>query len=138
MPEDLFVGIDVSKATLDVAVRPSNESWSVPNSEPGISDLVGRLRELPAPRLVLMEATGGLERQALATIAAAGLPAMAVNPRNVRDFARSVGILAKTDAIDAPSSLCSPTESDPSGVLCPTNRPKPSKPSLSVVVRSST
>lgn len=101
MPEELFVGIDVSKATLDVAVLPSNESWSFPNSEQGIIDLVGRLRELPAPRLVLMEATGGLERQALATIAAAGFPAMAVNPRNVRDFARSVGVLAKTDAIDA-------------------------------------
>src|SRR6185312_14551362 len=101
MPEELFVGIDVSKATLDVAVLPSKESWSCPNSEQGIIDLVGRLRELPAPKLVLMEATGGLERQALATIAAAGFPAIAVNPRNVRDFAKSVGILAKTDAIDA-------------------------------------
>jgi transposase len=101
VPEELFVGIDVSKATLDVAVLPTNDSWSVPNTDKGISDLVGRLRQLPPPKLVLMEATGGLERQALATIAAAGFPAMAVNPRNVRDFAKSIGRFAKTDAIDA-------------------------------------
>ena len=101
MSQELFVGIDVSKATLDVAVLPGVESWSLPNSEQGIGELVTRLRQLPTPTLVLMEATGGLERQALATIAAAGFPAMAVNPRNVRDFAKSIGRLAKTDAIDA-------------------------------------
>jgi len=101
MSEELFVGIDVSKATLDIAILPTKESWSVPNTENGIGELVDRLRQLPAPTLVPMEATGGLERQALATIAAAGLPAMAINPRNVRDFAKSVGLLAKTDAIDA-------------------------------------
>jgi transposase len=99
--QELFVGIDVSKATLDVAILPTKESWSVPNTEQGIHDLVVRLRGLPAPTLVLMEATGGLERQALATIAAAGFPAMAINPRNVRDFAKSIGVLAKTDTIDA-------------------------------------
>jgi transposase len=99
--QDLFVGIDVSKATLDVALLPSRESWSVPNTELGIADLIVRLNQVGAPTLVLMEATGGLERQALARLAAAGLPAMAINPRNVRDFARSMGMLAKTDAIDA-------------------------------------
>jgi transposase len=99
--QELFVGIDVSKATLDVAVLPSDESWSLPNSEHGISQLVARLRQMPPPTLVLMEATGGLECQALATLAAAGFRAMAVNPRNVRDFAKSLGRLAKTDAIDA-------------------------------------
>jgi transposase len=99
--QELFIGIDVSKATLDVAILPTKESWSVPNTERGISELVERLRQLPTPTLVLMEATGGLERQALATIAAAGFPAMAINPRNVRDFAKSIGLLAKTDAIDA-------------------------------------
>jgi transposase len=99
--QELFVGIDVSKATLDVAVLPSDESWSLPNTEPGIGELVARLRQLPPPTLVLMEATGGLEHQALATLAAAGFRAMAVNPRNVRDFAKSLGRLAKTDAIDA-------------------------------------
>ena len=101
MSQELFIGIDVSKATLDVAVLPTKESWSVPNTDKGIGDLVERLRQMPTPTLVLMEATGGLERQALAAIAAAGLPAMAVNPRNVRDFAKSLGVLAKTDAIDA-------------------------------------
>jgi len=99
--QELFIGIDVSKATLDVAVLPSKESWSVPNTEQGIGALIERLRQLPSPTLILMEATGGLEREALATIAAAGFPAMAVNPRNVRDFAKSLGVLAKTDAIDA-------------------------------------
>jgi transposase len=99
--QELFIGIDVSKATLDVAILPTKESWSVPNTERGISELVERLRQLPTPTLVLVEATGGLERQALATIAAAGFPAMAINPRNVRDFAKSIGLLAKTDAIDA-------------------------------------
>ena len=101
MSQELFIGIDVSKATLDVAILPTKESWSVPNTEHGIGELVERLRQLPTPTLVLMEATGGLERQALATIAAAGFPAMAINPRNVRDFAKSIGLLAKTDAIDA-------------------------------------
>jgi transposase len=99
--QDLFVGIDVSKATLDVALLPSNASWSVPNTEPGIAELIARIHQAGTPTLVLMEATGGLERQALARLAAAGLPAMAINPRNVRDFARSIGKLAKTDAIDA-------------------------------------
>jgi transposase len=99
--QELFIGVDVSKATLDVAVLPTKDSWSVPNTEQGINDLVERLRQLPAPTLVLMEATGGLERQALATIAAAGFPTLAINPRNVRDFAKSLGVLAKTDAIDA-------------------------------------
>jgi transposase len=99
--EELFIGIDVSKATLDIAVLPTKQAWSVPNTEGGINELLAALRKLSAPRLVLMEATGGLERQALASLAAAGFPAMAVNPRNVRDFAKSLGVLAKTDAIDA-------------------------------------
>jgi transposase len=64
--QDLFVGIDVSKATLDVALLPSRESWSVPNTEFGIADLIARLNQVGTPTLVLMEATGGLERQALA------------------------------------------------------------------------
>jgi transposase len=95
-----YVGIDVSKARLDVAVVPSGESFSSPNDDEGIEKVVGRLRELQ-PALVLLEATGGLERRALARLVTAGLPAMAVNPRNVRDFGRSLGKLAKTDRIDA-------------------------------------
>lgn len=97
---ETFIGIDVSKARLDVATTPGEQTWSVANDDQGITDLCAKLREL-APRLVLLEATGGLERRVLARLAAADLPAMAVNPRNVRDFARSLGKLAKTDRLDA-------------------------------------
>jgi transposase len=98
--KEVFVGIDVSKARLDVAVVPDEQTWSVSNDEEGISELVAKVGQLD-PALVLMEATGGLERRLLARLVGAGLPAMAINPRNVRDFARSLGKLAKTDRIDA-------------------------------------
>lgn len=97
---EVFVGIDVSKARLDVAMVPSEQTWSVANDDKGLAELVDKLAGL-SPRLVLMEATGGLERRALARLVGAGLPAMAINPRNVRDFAKSLGKLAKTDRIDA-------------------------------------
>jgi transposase len=97
---EVFVGIDVSKARLDVAVLPGEKTWSTTNDDDGIPELVAKLVEL-APNLVLLEATGGLERRVLAKLVGAGLPAMAINPRNVRDFARSLGKLAKTDRIDA-------------------------------------
>jgi transposase len=97
---EVFVGIDVSKARLDVAVLPNEKTWSTANDDEGILGLVAKLQEL-APSLILLEATGGLERRVLAKLAGAGLPAMAINPRNVRDFARSLGKLAKTDRIDA-------------------------------------
>jgi transposase len=100
MSETSYVGIDVSKARLDVAVVPSGETFSVPNDDDGIEQLVARVRPLDAA-LLLMEATGGLERRALARLVTAGLRAMAVNPRNVRDFGRSLGKLAKTDRLDA-------------------------------------
>jgi transposase len=95
-----FVGIDVSKAVLDIAVSPTDESWSVPNSTEGIQQLVVKLRAI-APRLIVLEATGGLERRAVAALAGAALPIVAVNPRQVRDFAKATGRLAKTDAVDA-------------------------------------
>jgi len=94
------VGIDVSQATLDVAVYPTGEQWQVSNDEAGISQLVERIRKL-APERIVLEATGGYEAVALASLGSAGLPALAVNPRQVRDFARSTGRLAKTDALDA-------------------------------------
>jgi transposase len=94
------VGIDVAKARLDVAVRPRGDQWQVPNDEAGVADLVARLQPL-APTLVVLEATGGLETLAAAGLAEAGLPVAVVNPRQVRDFARAVGQLAKTDALDA-------------------------------------
>lgn len=97
---ELFVGIDVSKAVLDIAVAPTGDCWSVPNASDGIEELVRRLREL-SPKLIVLEASGGLERRALAALAGARLPAVAVNPRQARDFAKAIGRLAKTDAIDA-------------------------------------
>src|SRR5438105_5408380 len=99
-PTLVFVGLDVAKATLDVALRPSGEHWSVPNDEAGAGALVERLRPLH-PTLVVCEATGGFERAAIAMLAAAGLPVVVANPRQVRDFARATGQLAKTDRLDA-------------------------------------
>ena len=97
---ELFVGIDVSKATLDIAVAPTGEAWSVANTAEGMQQLVRKLGEI-SPKLIVLEATGGLERRAIAALAGASLPVVAVNPRQVRDFAKATGQLAKTDAIDA-------------------------------------
>ena len=96
----LFVGIDVSKRRLDVAVRPAGDVWQTSNDARGITTLVERLVEL-APRLVVLEATGGIELALAVEGAAADLPIAVVNPRHVRDFARAAGKLAKTDALDA-------------------------------------
>jgi len=98
--ESLWVGIDVSKATLDVALRPADEQWEVPNTDAAHQELQQRLRELQ-PTLIVLEATGGLQADVAATLAAAGLPVAVVNPRQVRDFARSTGRLAQTDTLDA-------------------------------------
>lgn len=95
-----FVGIDVSKARLDVAVRPTGEQWSVSNDEAGIARLLARLQEC-VPELVVLEATGRLEAAVVAALGEAAIPVAVVNPRQVRDFARSTGKLAKTDGIDA-------------------------------------
>ena len=95
-----FVGIDVAKAQLDIAVRPAGERWAVPNDAGGVVTLVERLQALH-PTLIVLEATGGLERAATAALATAGLPVVVVNPRQARDFARATGQLAKTDALDA-------------------------------------
>ena len=96
----IFIGIDVSKARLDVAMRPSAEKLSVSNDEAGIQALVKRLSELK-PVLIVLEATGGLERSVSGTLGSAQLPVVVVNPRQVRDFAKALGQLAKTDRIDA-------------------------------------
>lgn len=96
----LFVGIDVAKDTLDVAVRPTAETWQVSNDDPGLATLVAQLAAL-APRLVILEATGGFEGPLLAARAVAAVPVVRANPRQVRAFAQAVGILAKTDRIDA-------------------------------------
>ena len=94
------VGIDVAKAELVAAVRPGGERWTVSNDEAGVERLRDRLRQR-APTLVVLEATGGYERAAVAALAAVQLPVVVANPRQVRDFARATGQLAKTDRIDA-------------------------------------
>ena len=96
----LFVGIDVSKDRLDVAVRPTGEAWQAPYNSRGVSDLVHRLGKL-GPQLVVLEATGGMEMALAGELAASQLAIAVVNPRQVRDFARAAGKLAKTDALDA-------------------------------------
>ena len=96
----IFVGIDVAEATLEIACRPSAEGWQAPNDEAGIAALAQRLQAL-APALVVLEATGGAELALVAQLGAVGLPVVVINPRQVRDFARATGRLAKTDRIDA-------------------------------------
>ncbi len=96
----LFVGIDVAKAQLDIALRPTGEHWAVTNDEPGIVALVVRLQAVQ-PTLVVLEATGGYQRAVVGALAAAGLPVAVVNPRQAHDFAKATGQLAKTDALDA-------------------------------------
>ena len=98
--ERMFVGIDVAKDRLDVHVRPSGEAFAVARDGKGLEELADRLVRL-GPALVVLEATGGFEVTAAAALCAADLPVAVVNPRQVRDFARSTGRLAKTDALDA-------------------------------------
>ena len=98
--EPVFVGIDVSKASLDVAVHLPATRWTVDYTERELTPLVARLTAL-APALIVLEATGGLEIRVVGALAAAGLPVVVVNPRQVRDFAKATGHLAKTDTLDA-------------------------------------
>jgi transposase len=98
--ELIFVGIDVAKDRLDVHVQPSGEAFSVSRDDAGLADLVRRLQTLGAT-LIALEATGGYEVVVAATLAAAALPVAVINPRQIRDFARATGRLAKTDALDA-------------------------------------
>jgi transposase len=98
--EPVFVGIDVSKASLDVAVHRPATRWTVDYTEATLPSLVARLTAL-APALIVLEATGGLEGPLVGAVAAAGLPVVVVNPRQVRDFAKATGRLAKTDTLDA-------------------------------------
>lgn len=99
-PAGVYVGIDVSKARLDVAVHEPASSWRADNTEPGIAELVQRLTALP-PTLIVLEATGGFELRLVAELMHARLPTVVVNPRRVRAFARATGQLAKSDKLDA-------------------------------------
>lgn len=98
--EPLFVGIDVAKDELAVHIHPTAEAFSVPYDEVGLARLLARMQEL-APMLVVCEATGGYETSLAAALASVGLPLAIVNPRQVRDLARALGQLAKTDTVDA-------------------------------------
>jgi transposase len=100
LPEPIFVGVDISKDRLDVHVRPSGRAFAVGRDGDGVERLAAELTRLE-PALVVLEATGGFEVTVAAAIAAAGLPLAVVNPRQIRDFARATGRLAKTDALDA-------------------------------------
>jgi transposase len=95
-----FVGIDISKGELVVAIRPSGEQWTTTNDEVGWTNLTQRLQALQ-PQCIVFEATGGLEAGLGLALATAELPLALVNPRKVRDYAKSVGQLAKTDRLDA-------------------------------------
>src|SRR5947209_19056456 len=113
-----FVGIDVAKAQLDIALRPAGERWAVPNDTSGVATLVAQL-QVRHPTLIVLEATGGLERAVTSALATAGLPVVVVHPRQGRDFARATGQLAKTDALDARAlAHCA-------DVIRPTPRPLP-------------
>lgn len=96
----IFVGIDVAKDRLDVHLLPTGEAFAIPRNSEGLARLVARLAPL-GPSLIVVEATGGFEVTVAAALFGADLPLAVVNPRRVRDFARALGILAKTDAIDA-------------------------------------
>jgi len=95
----VFVGIDVSLARLDIAVRPG-AVWSITHDEAAIATVVAQLHTL-SPTLIVLEATGGMEIPLTSALATAGLPVVVINPRQVRDFAKASGHLAKTDALDA-------------------------------------
>jgi transposase len=97
---EVYVGVDVSKERLDVALRPSGEFFSEANDKRAVSRVVKRLQPLDCTRVVV-EATGGYESLMVAGLLAAGVPVVVVNPRWVRDFAKSIGRLEKTDRIDA-------------------------------------
>lgn len=97
---DLYIGIDVGKGTLDIVCVPSNEAMTVPNDEAGCEYLVSLLKRL-APKLIVMEASGGFENLLAGILATEQLPVVVVNARQVRDFAKATGTLAKTDRVDA-------------------------------------
>ena len=95
-----YVGLDVAKAHLDLATCPSSASARFAHDEAGLTALVAHVRAL-APVLLVLEATGGYEADVAAALVLAGVPVAVVNPRQVRDFAKAIGRLAKTDALDA-------------------------------------
>lgn len=100
MPEEVFIGIDVAQDRLDVHTLPQDTQFSCSNDPKGIQSLIERLKK-EAPLVIVMESTGGLEKDTVVALTIASLPVAVVNPRQVRDYARGIGKLAKTDKIDA-------------------------------------
>lgn len=100
MADPIYVGVDVAKATLDVATWPPQPPWRVAHTETGLAELVSRVHAW-RPALVVLEATGGYETVVAGLLVQAGCPVAVVNPRQVRDFAKAIGQLAKTDPLDA-------------------------------------
>lgn len=100
MTQEKYIGIDVSRKYLDIAVRPSGQAWRTGNNETEIGHLVSRIKKLK-PSLIVVEATGGLERELVGAMQLAQMPVAVVNPRQARDFAKATGRLAKTDQLDA-------------------------------------
>jgi transposase len=122
LSEEIWVGVDVAKARLDVGVGETGETWSAGNDEVGIAKTVERLGQLH-PRLVVVESTGGLESRLVRELYLAKVPVALVNPSRVREFAKSAGLLAKTDKLDAhllarfgqavrPAPTCLPSEAE--------------------------
>lgn len=100
MEKKTFVGIDVSKNTLDVALHGEQKTWTFTNDQAGIEKVVKLLKSL-SPELTVLEATGNYEFPVAAELEISSVPTVVVNPRQIRDFARSTGVLAKTDTLDA-------------------------------------
>jgi len=98
--KEIFVGIDVSKANLDVAIHGQHKTYQFPQTKAGIQSLVKLLSKLE-PTLVVLEATGGLEREVSLALGREEIPISIINPRKAREFARAIGQSAKTDAVDA-------------------------------------
>lgn len=96
----IWIGIDVSSSSLDVAIRPTGDFWSAANTEAGVQEAVAKIQSL-SPEMIVVEATGGIEALIVTALASARLPVVVVNPRQVRDFAKATGTLAKTDKLDA-------------------------------------
>jgi transposase len=98
--EKVYIGVDISQGTLDMVAYPTGQIWQYKNSKGGIAKAISKLKGLEL-KLIVMEATGGLEKSLSEALFQAGLPAAIVNPRRIRDFGRAMGILAKTDKLDA-------------------------------------
>jgi hypothetical protein len=119
--EGPYVGIDVAKDRLDIAIRPTGDLWSMAHDAPGIAKIVHQLAQLH-PMLVVLEATGGLQMPVAGALVTAGLPLAMVNPRQVRDFARATGRLAKTDRLDAQVLAHFAEAVQPTPLLCQMSR----------------